>query len=232
MSLGDGGDLVIVGAGGFGRETAAAVDAARQAGTPWRLLGFLDDDQSRWGTIVDGIPVLGGLSEIGQLPAARVVVSTGRPDNYLSRPRIVRQLGLPAERYATVIHPAASVSYSSRVGPGCVLLAHATLTASAQLGMHVAVMPQVTVTHDCRVQDYATLASGACLGGGVHVKPGAYIGSGALIRESLVIGACAMAAMGAVVVADIPDLELWAGVPARFLRKAPVPELPVWLECA
>ena len=106
----DGGDLVLIGSGGFGRETAEAVKAAVAAGSRWRLIGYIDDDPARAGTVIDGVPVIGGRKELDRLPDARVVVCTGRPDNYVSRPRIVSALGFPPERYATVVHPAASVS--------------------------------------------------------------------------------------------------------------------------
>ena len=105
------------------------------------------------------------------------------PDNYVSRPRIVETLGLPPERYATIIHPSASVSTTSRLGPGTILLAHTVLTAAVSVGSHVAVMPHVILTHDDVVGDFATMASGACLGGNVHVGRCAYIGAGALVRE-------------------------------------------------
>jgi len=218
-----GGDLVIVGAGGFGRETAEAVRALNDDGASWRLLGYLDDEPARSGTLVDGLPVLGGTAELGRLPDAWVVVCTGRPDNYVSRPRIVTTLGLPPERYATIIHPTASVPASSRVGPGSVVLAHTALTAAVSVGSHVAVMPHVTLTHDDVVEDFATLASGVCLGGGVRVGRCAYLGAGVLIREQRTVGGCALIGMGAVVTSDIPACEVWAGVPARRLRAADIP---------
>ena len=74
---GRGGDLVIVGAGGFGRETAQAVHAINECGGAWRLLGFLDDDPARHGTSVDGTVVISGRDEIWRLPSASVVVCTG-----------------------------------------------------------------------------------------------------------------------------------------------------------
>ncbi len=216
-------DLFVVGAGGFGRETVEAIralNASRAPGDSWRLLGYLDDDPALTGTLVDGVPVLGGISELKGMPDACVVVCTGRPDNYASRPRIVRALGLRPERYATIIHPAASVSASSRVGPGSVLLAHTTLTAAVSIGSHVTVMPHVTLTHDDVIEDYVTLASGAGLGGGVRIGAGAYIGAGALVREGRTVGSGALVGMGAVVTTDVPARQVWAGVPARYLRPA------------
>lgn len=214
-------DLVIAGAGGFARETAQLVAILPE----WRLLGFLDDDPGRHGTLVDGVPVLGDMKLLngptrgdGDLAAASVVVCTGSPRDFGSRARIVARLGLPRGRYATLIHPGAAVSPSSRIGPGSVLLAGVVLTASVEVGAHVAVMPHVTLTHDTVVSDFATIASGVRLGGGVRVEPGAYLGSGALIREGRTIGAGALVGMGAVVTRDVPPHEVWVGNPARFLR--------------
>jgi sugar O-acyltransferase (sialic acid O-acetyltransferase NeuD family) len=219
-----GGDLVLIGAGGFARETAQAVHALNRNGAAWRLLGYLDDDPARHGQVIDGTVVLGGRDRIEHLPNALFVVCAGRPSNYVSRLKIVGDLGLPPERYATIVHPSAAVSPSSAVGPGSVLLAHVTLTAAVAVGAHVAIMPQVTLTHDDVIEDFATIASGACLGGGVRVRRGAYLGAGALIGENRTVGAFSLVGMGAVVTHDVPPREVWVGVPARHLRAADIPE--------
>jgi sugar O-acyltransferase (sialic acid O-acetyltransferase NeuD family) len=223
MTVAAGGDLVVVGAGGFGREAAEAVRAANDAGASWRLLGYLDDDPSLAGTRVDGIPVLGGLEELKHLPGASVVVCTGRPDDYVSRPRIIEKLGLPAERYPTIVHPTAVVSSTSAIGPGSILLAQVVVTAAVRIGSHVAIMPHVTLTHDDVVEDFATLASGVRLGGRVHIGRGAYLGAGALVRENRVVGNGALIGMGSVAISDIPACEVWVGVPARYLRSTGTP---------
>ena len=224
-----GGDLVLVGASGFGRETAEAVRAQHASGVEWRILGYLDDDPARHGQMIDGLPVLGGRGLVERLPGTSFVVCTGRPDDYVSRLRIVGELGLPAERYATIIHPSATVSSSSSIGPGTVLLAHVTLTAAVSIGAHVAIMPQVTLTHDVVVEDFATIASGVSLGGGARIGLAAYLGAGALIREKRTVGAFALVGMGAVVTRDVPAREVWAGTPARHLRTA---DIPSWAAAA
>jgi sugar O-acyltransferase (sialic acid O-acetyltransferase NeuD family) len=215
--------LLIVGAGGFARETAQAVRAAG-AGGP-RLLGHLDDDPALHGTEVDGVPVLGGCDLVHELPGAQVVVCVGNPRDYASRARLVRRLGLPEHRYAMVVHPSAAVSASSAVGPGSVLLAHSVLTAAVRVGAHVAVMPHVVLTHDDVVGDFATLASGVRLGGGARLERGAYVGAGSLVREYTVVGAWSLIGMGSTVLRDVPPGEVWIGSPARRLREADVPAL-------
>ena len=215
---GDGRELLLVGAGGFARETAQAVAAINAVHPTWRLLGFLDDDPLLHGRRFDGVPVIGGTDLVESLPQARLVVCVGNPRNYAARARIVERLALPPERYATVVHPTAAISADSTVGPGTVILAQTVLTASVQVGAHVAVMPQVVLTHDVSVDDYATVASGVRFGGGVSVERGAYVGAGSLIREHVKIGARSLVGMGSLVLHDVPAAQVWVGSPARLLR--------------
>jgi sugar O-acyltransferase (sialic acid O-acetyltransferase NeuD family) len=216
-------DLLLIGSGGFARETAEAVAAVNRVAPTWDLLGFLDDDPARQGTLVDGLPVLGPTGAVHDHPTAHVLVCTGRPTNYVSRRRIVERLALDEDRHPTVIHPMASVGTSCRVGAGSVLLAHVVLTADAVVGRHVAVMPQVVLTHDTRVDDWATLGSGVRVGGGSHIGENAYIGASASIREGVTIGARAMIGMAAVVTGDVPPERLFYGAPARDEGPAPLP---------
>ena len=217
--------LLLVGAGGFARETAAACDAKQGGGQRRRVLGFVDDDPGLWGRRIDGFPVLGGLEIVYQRREAAVVVCTGRPGDYASRQRIVRRLGLDLARYGTVVHPSAVLARDTMVGSGTVLLAHVVTTAAVRIGNHVAVMPATVLTHDVVVDDYATLAAGVKLSGGVRVEAGAYLGSGTLVREGISIGAGALIGMGSVVLRSIPPGEVWAGTPARRLGPAPEPVL-------
>lgn len=223
------GPLLIVGAGGFARETADAVRVLEAEGGPFHLLGFLDDDPAVHGVRFGRTPVLGPVEAVTQYPDAAVVVCVGRPDTYAVRRALVERmhrLGLAPQQYATVVHPSASIGSTCTIGPGSVVLAQAVLTADVVVGEHVAVMPQVVLTHDVQVGDFATLASGACLGGGVRVGTGAYLGARTCVRQGCRIGEWAMTGMGSTVLTDVPAERLWFGTPARDVRRAPLP----WLQ--
>jgi len=211
--------LLIVGAGGFGREAAEAVRAINAERPRWDLLGFLDDDPALEGREVDGLLVLGPLSSLERFADAMLVVSVGNPENYFARRRIVQRLGLPPSRYATIVHPAAVLPPTAHVGPGTVLLAAVVATTGIRIGAHVVVMPGAVLTHDDTIADYATLGAGVRLAGGVRIEEGAYVGAGAMVREHRTVGPWALVGMGAVVTSDIPGGEVWAGVPARFRRR-------------
>ena len=215
--------LIIVGTGGFARETADVVIGERDHRSPWDLVGFVDDDPRTHGTLVHGAKVLGPVEAVADHPDTAVVICVGSPTNYFSRARIVTRLALEPERYATIVHPAASVGPSVRIGRGVVIHAGAVMTADVTIGDHVAVMPGVVLTHDDRVADYTTFGSGALVAGAVEIARGAYIGAGARIREHLRIGAWSLVGMGSIVTHDVPDAEQWMGSPARRYATVPVP---------
>jgi len=207
--------LLLVGAGGLARETLAAARLLPDAFDP---LGFLDDDPARHGSRVDGLPVLGSSDLVHEHRDAEVLVCVGSPARPTSRLDVATRLGLPDERYATLVHPAASIAIGSELGPGCVFLAGAVITAPQRVGAHVVAMPHVLLTHDDEVGDGVTFAGRATLSGSVHVGRCAYLGAGALVRQGLKIGDAAVVGMGAVVLTDVPPGETWVGNPARQLR--------------
>jgi sugar O-acyltransferase (sialic acid O-acetyltransferase NeuD family) len=214
--------LLLIGAGGLAREVAEVVHAINTIQGAWRLVGFIDDDPRLHGRDVDGAPVLGGLEVLGEHPDARVVVCTASPTDYGSRSRIARRSALPEERFATLVHPTASIATTAVLGAGSVVMAGVVMTAAVTVGRHVVIMPGSVLTHDGRLDDYVTVASGVRLGGGVRVQRGAYLGSGALVREQLDVGEWSLVGMGAVVTRSVPARQTWAGVPARFLGAAPI----------
>ncbi len=206
---------MLLGAGGLARETLVAVRAQPDR---YRPIGALDDDPVRHGDVVDGVPVLGPAERVFDHPDAAVVPCVASPARPAGRLRLTERLGLLSDRWATVIHPAAVIAPGTAVGEGSILLAGVVITAPIVLGPYTVAMPHVLLTHDDELEAGVTLAGRATLAGGVRVGAAAYLGQGCTVRENLVIGAEAVVGMGAVVLADVPDGQTWAGVPARKIR--------------
>jgi sugar O-acyltransferase (sialic acid O-acetyltransferase NeuD family) len=204
------GGVVLVAAGGLARETLVALRAGGSDGPDV----VLDDDAERWGGSLAGAPIVGGLEDVKRYDDHAVVVCAGKGSARRELVRRLAELGVGPDRFASVIHPLASVPDHCTVGAGSILLAGVVLTADVTLGSHVVAMPHVTFTHDDVVEDYATLAAGVSLGGGVHVGSGAYLGMNASVRENLTVGAGATLGMGAALLRDLRAGETWAGVPA------------------
>ncbi len=212
--------LLVIGAGGLGREVVEAARSVNAQEPCWELVGFLDDAPDLQGQTVSGLPVLGAVSAIASYATSHVVLAVGSPKNLFARKRVADRLGLTADRYATIVHPGALLAASTVLGPGSIVLAGAVATTEVRVGSHVVIMPHVVLTHDDLIGDYVTLAAGARLAGVVTVGEGAYVGSGAVVKERRRVGSWSLVGMGAVVTKDVPAGEVWAGCPATFMRQA------------
>lgn len=58
----------------------------------------------------------------------------------------------------------------------------------------------------------------------VHIKEYAFIGAHTIICKPVTIGRGAIIGAGSVITKDVPDNEIWAGNPARLIRKRPDPK--------
>lgn len=204
-------ELLLVAATGLAREVMAAVRGTAQ----FDLLGLLDDDPRRSGTVLDGAHVLGSLADVGRYPTACIVVCASSGSVRCDIVHRLTALGVSQDRFATIVHPRASVPEGCSVGEGSIVLANAVMTAGVRLGRHVVVMPQVTLMQGAAVEDCSTLAAAAVVGESVVVGRTVSVGMNASIRRGVRIGEGAVIGMGAAVVSDVPGSQTWVGVPAR-----------------
>ena len=121
-----------------------------------------------------------------------------------------------------VIGRGAYVGPGVRMGDNCKLQNHALVYEPAVLADGVFVGPAAVFTNDSfprAVNPDGTLKSAADWQAvGVTVGQGASIGARAVCVAPVTIGRWALVAAGAVVVRDVPDFALVAGVPARRIR--------------
>jgi len=120
----------------------------------------------------------------------------------------------------TVAHRAAYIAPDATLGPGCQILAHATVCAQARLERSVIVNTAASVDHECRIGAGAHVGPGVRLAGRIEVGERAFIGTGAVVLPRLRIGDDATIGAGAVVVRDVPAGAVVTGVPARIRSKA------------
>ena len=196
---------------GLAREVLLTVRASGQ----YDVLGILDDDPQLLDVLIDGAPVLGALEDAAMFPKAlfAVCLPIGR-----DREAVVERLsqsGVEGNRYGTVLDPGIRLPDDCRIGPGSILLRHATVGPQVSLGNHTVVMPSVTLGWALQAGDFTTFSAGSSLGEGVRVGRGVHIGVNAGVADGLSVGDYSSVGMGSAVVQDVPEYETWVGVPAR-----------------
>jgi sugar O-acyltransferase (sialic acid O-acetyltransferase NeuD family) len=184
----------------------------------FRCIGLLDDNPSLKGSTRNGVEILGPMSLAGTLDCL-VINGIGSARTFIHKQDITARTGCPPERFATLVHPTASVSTSAVLGPGTVVLQNAVVCSNARVGAHVVVLPCAVISHDDIVGDYTCIATGACLSGGVQVGQSCYLGCRSAIRENVRIGQRCLVGMGSVVIRDVEDNSVVVGNPARLLKR-------------
>ncbi|QXD14331.1 acetyltransferase [Rhodocaloribacter litoris] len=204
--------LVIVGAGGFGRETAALVEAINRHTPAWTLQGFVDDDPALAGQSRLGYPLLGDVDWLLRQEGLHYVLAVGNPQ---IRRRLARRLAGAPLSPARLVHPEASVHPSSSLGAGSIICRGVTVTVDARIGTHVLLNLHSTVGHDAILGDYTTVHPGVHVSG--HARTGAAVelGTGCVLLPGVHVGDETRVGAGAVVVRDLPENITAVGVPAR-----------------
>lgn len=207
--------LLIVGAGGFGREVAWLVEEINQEAARYELIGFLDDTATE---TVEGYPVVASVDSWVRRPDTRVqlVCAIGDP---LTRLRTIKRLSDVGARFGTLVHPSVRHSRWVEFGEGTIVCADTTVTTNVTIGSHCIINLDCTVGHDAVLGDFTSVMPGVHLSGEVRIGTGVYFGTGAAVINRVSIGAWTIIGAGAVVAKDIPERVVAVGVPARPIRE-------------
>lgn len=207
--------VVVVGAGGFGREVLQWLRDAAAAGAGQRVRGFLDDTAPDLSAFGLDVPVLGPVDP-GRLEAGdRCILAIGDPAVRLA---LAARLEAAGVHFTTLVHPSAVVAPSARLGAGAVVCPFGFIGPDAMVGAHALLNVRASVGHDARIGRAAVLSPHTCVGGAAEVADGAMLGSAAVVLPRQRVGEGARVAPGAVVHSAVPAGVLALGNPASWRR--------------
>lgn len=210
--------VILLGASRNSLDIAEMLDAINSAPghQAYECVGLVDDDPTLHGQTIAGLPVLGSLASARDHDGAWFVNGIGSPANFWKKDEIIAAAGINLDRFATLVHPAASVARSAVLGPGTVILPHATVCSHARVGSHAYIGPSAVVSHDSVIGDYTCITAGVSVAGAARVGARCYLGTNSCIREKIRIGDGSLVGMGSVVVSDVAEQTMVFGNPARF----------------
>ena len=212
--------LVIVGAGGFGREV---VQYVRDAGQD-EVIGFLDDRDDAVTGWADLPAWLGPLGTHQVRPDVAYVIGVGKPS---VRAALAAALERAGARFASVIHPSAYVPATAQIGVGSILAPGAHVGPYARLGEHSVLNVLASVGHDATVGRATVFSPYAVINGAAVIGDEVLLGTRATILAGVTVGSSAQIAAGAVVYRDVASFALAQGDPARSrVMFAPAPTVP------
>lgn len=210
--------IVVVGAGGFGRESLDVIEAINRAEVRpvYEILGVLDPRPAEVNLErlqARGIHYLGNDEEwLAGSPDAQFVVGIGSPAARRSVDSKYRAAGLTA---ATIVHPSARIGSRVVLGPGAVVCGGARLSTNVQLGRQVHINPHASIAHDGVLEDFVSINPAAIISGRVRVRAGTLVGASAVVLEGRTVGEGCVIGAAACVTRDVLPGVIVKGIPAR-----------------
>ncbi|MBQ6440293.1 MAG: acetyltransferase [Mogibacterium sp.] len=210
-------DIIVIGAGGLGREVAWLIERINLNRPTWNMKGYLDDKEDIIGKKVNGYAVLGNVSLIESFPEAFFVCAVG---SSVIREKIVERAKRcnPLIRFATLIDPSVYVSKSVVIEAGSIICINSVVTVDIHIGEHVIINYGSTIGHDAKINDFVTLYPSVNVSGAVTIRRCSEVGVGSQIIQGKTINENSIIGAGAVVTHDVPKGSVVAGVPAKAIN--------------
>lgn len=207
-------DIVIYGAGGFGREVACLLNMINSNKPEWNLIGFVDDVKpvdykNEYGR------VLGGFKWLNQynIPIA-VVIAVGDPEGIRS---IVSRITNTNVEYPNIFAPTVTFLDKSnfRIGKGNIVCTNCMISCNVQIGNFNLFNGYIPIGHDAKIGNYNVVMPSCNISGSVELGDGNFLGVQSVVLQGIKIGNNTRIGANSVVMRKTKDGYLYIGNPAK-----------------
>lgn len=211
--------VVIIGGSGHGCIIEACIkdNRNRYKDFEWAIAGYCNDFDSE----VDGYPVLGKIADIPRLIEEGYYFAWGIHligKNHATA-RLFESISIPDERWATIIHHTAFIDDTVVLEPGVFVMYNAYIAPRTRIGKCTMIKANTNIGHDVNIGAISHVAMGTTIVSCVNIGYCSDVAVGAIVLAHNDVGDYAMLAAGGLATHSIPSKEIYAGSPARLLKR-------------
>lgn len=202
---------IIIGAGTYGQVYKEYLQSE------YSVTGYYDDDSSLHGLAIDGIKVKGNVQDaIENEPDCAVFVPIG---NNKVRVRVLKEFEQNGFEIPSFIHKDTIIHSSVIIGKAVYILPGTNIMPLTVIGDYTMISMGVNIAHHNIIEEGCFFSQGTNIGASMNIKKLAYVGISATLMTGVkTIGINTLIGAGAVVIKDVPDNAVMAGVPAKILK--------------
>lgn len=203
--------IIIVGAGGFGRELLLWIKDINKAKPTWTIAGFIDDNLHALDNVECDYHIIGTIKDWQPREDEEFAIALADP---YTKEKVAQALKEKGAKFATVIHPTGIITEFSHYGEGLVMFPYSKLSCNSTVGDFVTILSS-PIGHDTYIGDYSTISGNCNVVRNVEIGKYVFLAAGVCIAQDVCIGDGAYLGLGAVVLKDvIPGAKMF-GNPAR-----------------
>lgn len=210
-------DIVIVGAGGLGREVFWQFFSDTVPPLPYNFLGFIDDTPEKQGKDIYGYPVLGTIEDLSKTekPLCAVICIA----DIAGRKKIAEKLHLNANiSFPSLIAHNVCISPTANIGMGCIICFSCIISVDTKIGNFCIINFNCTIAHDAIINDYVTIHPNVNISGNTKIGFNNLIGTGAQVIEKVTIGDNTVIGAGSMILTNTVDNHTYLGVPGKIIK--------------
>ena len=205
--------LIILCAGGMGREVYHLATECSGYGTAFEIKGFLDDT----GDPLNGFsypypPVLGPINDYQIQEDDVFACSIG---DVHSKVRIIESIESKGGQFINLIHPDSQINPTAQIGTGVLIFHHVHIGSEAIVGNHVMLQSYAAIGHDVEIGDYTRIDPKASVVGGVKVGNRVTLHTMSVLNHKVTVGDDAVVGALSFVIRKVkPGITVF-GIPAK-----------------
>lgn len=208
-------DIIIVGAGGFGREVYHWTKDAFPK-DEYRVKGFLDDSPDPLTGFGMDVGILGSLNSAQKAyriqKRDRFVFAIGDID---SKKQAISTLKKRGAQFLTLIHPTTAIASTAKIGEGVIICPFVTVSDHARVEDFAMLNFYASCGHDSIVGKYGILSPYATLNGFAVLEDEVFMGTHSTVTAKVRIGRGSKISANSVAMRDAPPHSFVYGVPGK-----------------
>jgi len=208
-------NLIIIGAGGCGREVLQWAEDVNEVELTWNIKGFLDDDKQALDGKKCRYEVIGTVDDYEICQDDLFICAIGNP---VVREKVVNKMLLKGAQFTSVIHPTSVIADNAEIGGGAILYPYSIISDNAALEPFCIVNMHSCVAHDARLGKYCTISAFCDITGNTKLGDYVFMGSGVKLVPSVKIGDNAFICAGSIVMTNVREGRKVMGNPAKKIQ--------------
>lgn len=208
-------NLIIIGAGGFGREIHNMVPYCKGYGEDFVLKGFINDITDALQSFPGYAPIIGTIRDYLPSPDDVFICAIG---DIVGRKKCVEKILSRGGEFITLVHRTAGWSRNTVVGKGCILGVRVGISNECKIGDFTIMQDECIVGHDTEIGAFCQFHPRGFVAGRVRIGDEVHVGPCAMIHPDKKIGAGATIGAGSFVIRNIKPGVTVYGNPAKVLK--------------